>query len=242
MSTVSPVEQTLKPATKKSRPRPPAAPTAERATPVVDPRDAGRERVIIDSVELADHARLDYIDDNCTGGNVWRCAIAIVIKVDAGRVPASCMPLLVHVEDLAKHVDDILTRQPDVDWNQIPIEDALCAKLDAMNQIVAKITAPPEKFSMKEFVKDRLQERGHYGDVAVTVPQISKMTGLADDEIKKFRDDPESVDWTGRELPATLETEQAKRAAAAKFNSGRGLSTYAAKFAACGFGPEPNEN
>jgi hypothetical protein len=218
-------------------------PTSEKAPPVAqppDPRDRDREAEIIESIERLERSRLDYIADECLAAAVWARAFAVVIVIDAGRVPPSCMPLLAHVEDLAKYLDDILTHDPTVDWNQMAIENVLCAKLDAMNQIVAKITAPPEPFDLKEFVRERLQEKGRYGDTSVTIPQISKMTGLPDAEIKKFRDDPASVDWTGRELPATLETEAAKRAAAAKFNSGRGLSTYAAKFAACGYCANPD--
>jgi hypothetical protein len=217
----------------------PAADKPPRVEQAPDPRDRDREAEIVDAIEQLERSRLDYIDDQCLPAAVWARAFAVVIVVDAGRVPPSCMPLLAHVEDLAKYLDDLLTNRPDINWNTEPIENALCAKLDALNQIVSKITAPPEPFSMVDFVRERLQERGR-SDTSVTPQQIARMTGLPEAEIKAFRDDPESVDWTGRELPATLETEQAKRAAAAKFNSGRGLSTFASKFIACGFSASPS--
>ncbi len=227
------------PARPKTSNRKPATPPVQQAA---DPRDKPREAEILDAIDQLERARLDYVDDVCLPAAVWAHAFALVIVVDRGRIPPSTMPLITHVEDLAKYLDDAITNQPDIDWNQVPIENALCAKLDAMNQIVAKITAPPEPFDMKEFVRERLQEKGRYSDsTPVSVPQIARMTGLPESEIKAFRDDPASVDWTGRELPATLETEAAKHAAAAKFNSGRGLSTFASKFIACGFSANPQE-
>jgi hypothetical protein len=233
-----------KPAIKKSRPRPPAAPAADkppRVEQAADPRDRDREAEILEAIDQIERARLDYIQDTGSVAAVWYASFALVIIVDAGRVPASCMPLLTDVEDIAKFLDNMLTNDPEVNWNSIPIENALCGKLDSLNSKAARITAPPEKFSMVEFVRERLQEKGFYGDVPVTIPQISRMTGLAESEIKAFKEDPASVNWEGKQLPATTETEAAKRAAAAKFNSGRGLSTFASKFIACGFSANPEE-
>jgi hypothetical protein len=222
------------------RPKTTKKPATEKTPPVVDPRDAGREAEILDAIDQLEHARLAYADDECLPAAVWARAFALVITVDAGRIPPAAMPLISHVEDLAKSLDDAITKEPDIDWNVVPIENWLCGMLDRMNQLAAQIMAPPEAFDMREFVRERLQEKGRDGNTPVTIPQIARMTGLPDSEIKKFRDDPASVDWTGRELPATLETEQAKRAAAAKFNSGRGLSTFASKFIACGFSASPS--